>query len=225
MQQVKDIFFIRHGETEANKLRIHQSSDECLTPKGKLQAHHISHFLEGQKIDTLLCSTYVRARQTAEIISRALQVPYTEDENFVEVRRPDHIYGQRYYSKETLWYMWRLFRFQETSNWHQDGAENMFALRNRIENVKRTIATSEGDKIAVVTHDVFMNLFFEHVCTDRKLTFVQFVRILLTAKKTPNAAIVHMQYNNNAPKGMCAWQYVRIVDTSVKSSRTKAQRA
>lgn len=216
MGSVKNIFLIRHGETEANALHIHQSSDEVLTPKGRLQAHHISHFLEGQKIDTLLCSPYVRARETAEVISRQLRIPYTEDENFVEVRRPDHVYGQRYYSAQTLRYLWRLFLYQENPRWVSDGAENMFALRNRIENVKRTITQCEGNTIAVVTHDVFMNLFLEHVCREKSLTFFQFIRILIMAKKTPNAGVVHLQYLANAPKGVCAWQYVAMVDTNMK---------
>jgi broad specificity phosphatase PhoE len=213
---VKDIFFIRHGETEANKYRIHQSSDEHLTPKGRLQAHHISHYLEGLEIDTLLCSPYVRARETAEVLSRQLGIPFTETESVVEVRRPDHIYGQGYYSLETLRYMWRLYRFQEKPNWNWDGAENMFQLRNRIEDVKKTVASLEGEKIAIVSHDVFMNLFLQHVCREKKLSFARFVRILLLAKKTPNACVIHIQYYPEPPVGMCAWQYIKIIDTNTK---------
>ncbi len=209
---MKDIFLIRHGETEANKLHMHQSSDEALTSKGRLQAHHAVHFLEEQKIDTLLCSPYVRARQTAEIISRNLHIPYTTNESIVEIKRPDHIYGQGYYSVGTVLYMSRLFLHRENPNWRYDGAENMFMLRNRIEDAKRALIKTDGNRIAVVSHDVFMNLFLEHVCLEKSITLSHFMKVIIMTKKTPNAGIIHLQYNPKVPKGVCSWQLIETIN-------------
>ena len=218
MSTIKKIYFIRHGETEANKVRVHQSSDESLTPKGRLQAHHVAHLLEREHNDALLCSTYVRARETAEIIGEQLNVPYMTNESVVEIRRPDHLYGQRYYSSQTLFYMIRLFIHRENQNWDHNGAENMFMLRNRIEDAKEAILNIEGEKIAVVTHDLFMNLFLEYICREKKLSLLQYLRILILSKRTPNTGIIHMEFNPQAPKGVCPWQLVEIIDPAVQVS-------
>ncbi|MFT7507667.1 MAG: hypothetical protein ACI92I_000831, partial [Acidimicrobiales bacterium] len=30
-------------------------------------------------------------------------------------------------------------------------------------------------------------------------------------KKMPNTSIVHIQYNPDAPKGICQWQYIQLI--------------
>lgn len=212
LNSMKHLYLIRHGETDANKLRRHQNSDEKLNAKGRVQAHHVAHLLEGKKIDAILCSPYVRARETAEVISAQLQIPYATLESVVEIKRPDYIYGQRYLSFGTMMYMGRLFVHKENPNWRYDGAENMCMLRNRIEDAKHAIAKVDGEHIAVISHDVFMNFFLYYVCRDKSVTLSQFIKILLLTKKTSNATIIHLEYNPKAPKGVCAWQ---LIESSV----------
>jgi probable phosphoglycerate mutase len=208
---VKRIYFVRHGQTLANTLRIHQSADESLTHKGRLQAYHVAQKLRSLNVDTLICSTFVRARETAEIISDELSIPFTTEESVVEVRRPDHLYGQRYYSLQTILYLWRLFVYRETPSWDYNGAENIFALRNRIADTQNVIEGVEGEHIAIVSHDIFMNLFLVHVCRNKPLSLMDFLKILLVSKKTPNTTIFHFEFNKDAPKGVCAWQYMQTI--------------
>lgn len=214
---MKHIYLIRHGETEANKTHFHQSSDEPLSPKGHLQSEHISGILKKMQIDTLLCSSYTRARQTAEIISRNLDLPYTTTSCVVEFKRPDYLYGESYYSWHTMWYMWQLFAHSEDKFWDNDGAENMVGIRNRIVDTKHMIMECSGTNIAIVTHDIFMNMFLEFICREKKLTLWQFVHVLLATKKTPNTGIFHLQYDEGAPKGVCAWQLIEIIDPTKKN--------
>ncbi len=202
---VKHVYFVRHGQTEGNKKRIHQNADESLTVKGRLQAHHVAHVLETKGIEVLLSSPYRRARETSAIISDHIHLPFIIDDSVVEIRRPDHIYGQAYYSFDTLVYFFKLFNDREHPRWDYSGAENMFALRNRIEDVKRKIAKMEEDNIAIVSHDVFINLFLEHVCKQNKLTLKEFLQIIMKVKRTPNTGIIHMSYNDAATKGTCPW--------------------
>lgn len=208
----KHIYLVRHGQTEANKLRFHQSSDEGLSPKGRKQAHHVGLLLRDMHIDTLICSTYTRARETAGIIGEILGLPYTTNASLVEFKRPDYIYGQGYYSLQTLWYIWRLFINSENKSWDDDGAENMYAIRNRALDAKKMLSETEGEHIAVVTHDIFMNIFLELVCRQKKMGFFQFAHGLLLTKKTPNTGIIHLTYNADAPKGVCQWQLMGFID-------------
>ena len=211
---VKHIYFVRHGETEANKKHMHQSSDEPLSPKGRAQAHKVALLLETLQIDTLLCSTYTRARETAGIIEEVTGLPFSTSSSLVEIKRPDHLYGQQYYSLDTLRYFVELFFNRENANWMCDGGENMFALRNRVVDAKNLLIQTEGNCIAVVSHDIFMNLFLAHVCREQKLTLSEFFRILLRTKKTPNTGMIHFIFDSEAPKGVCAWQLVGVIDPS-----------
>jgi broad specificity phosphatase PhoE len=209
---IKHIYFVRHGETLANRTHTHQSSDEPLSPKGRAQAHRVALRLPSMEIDTLICSTYTRARETATIIGEELKLPFTTSHSLVEIKRPDHLYGQQYYSPDTLRYFVQLFMNRENENWLCNGAENMFTLRNRIADAKTLLMHTEGETIAVVSHDIFMNLFLAHVCREKKLTFKEFIHILLRTKKTPNTGMIHFMFDNEAPKGVCAWQLIETID-------------
>ena len=91
---MKHIYFVRHGETLANRKAIHQSPDESLTAKGKKQIQHAALKLKGKQIDTLICSPYTRARESAEIISTELQLPLNIENSVTEFRRPNYLYNK-----------------------------------------------------------------------------------------------------------------------------------
>jgi probable phosphoglycerate mutase len=214
---IKHIYFVRHGETLANRTHTHQSSDEPLSPKGRAQAHRVALHLEKLSIDALICSTFARARETAGIIEEVLELPFTTSSSLTEIKRPDHLYGQQYYSTDTLRYFVQLFMNRENQNWQCNGAENMFTLRNRIADAKSLLMETEGETIAVISHDIFMNLFLAHVCKEKKLTFKEFIHILLRTKKTPNTGMMHFMFDSEAPKGVCAWQLIETIDPATKS--------
>ena len=65
----KEIFLVRHGETDFNKeLRYQGHMDVDLNQKGYLQAQKISKRLSTQKIDEVYSSDLKRAKNTAEVI-------------------------------------------------------------------------------------------------------------------------------------------------------------
>lgn len=73
---MKKAILIRHGESEANIRGI--LSDELnhysLTDNGRKQAERIGHTLDGYHIDGIFSSPVLRARETAGIISKILNV-------------------------------------------------------------------------------------------------------------------------------------------------------
>lgn len=209
---MKHIYLVRHGQTDANKIHMHQSSDESLNAKGQKQARHVGLLLKNKNIDTLICSPYVRARQTAEIISEELAIPFYLDESLVEFKRPNDLYGKGYYSLSSIIYLLQFFLHREDPSWNNDGAENMFTARNRILDAKALFTKVEGENIVVVTHDLFMNMFLELVCKEKKLNLFQFVHGLILSKRTPNTGIIHLYYDERVPKGMCAWQLIEFID-------------
>lgn len=209
---MKHIYLVRHGETDANKIHIHQGSEESLNAKGQKQARHVALLLKNKNIDTLITSPFVRARETAQIIGEELELPFSTNESLVEFRRPNNLYGKGYYSFSSLLYMLQFFLHQENLRWNNDGAENMFTARNRIVDAQNMLIKSEGENIVVVSHAIFMDMFVELACKEKKLNLAQFIHGLLLSKRTPNTGIIHLYYDERIPKGMCAWQLIEFIN-------------
>ncbi len=77
------LYFTRHGKTEWNELRkVCGISESSLTQTGKLQAQNAAEYLKSNKIkiDQILCSPLQRAKETAQIISEALNIPFKTEE-------------------------------------------------------------------------------------------------------------------------------------------------
>lgn len=92
MITAKPFYMIRHGETEANAKRIMAGSlDSPLTETGRSQAKTIHAILEHLEIkpETIAHSHLSRARDTAQIINAALNVPFIEDNGLAELYAGD----------------------------------------------------------------------------------------------------------------------------------------
>ena len=72
------LYFARHGESEANVLRVisNRGSRHGLTEKGRWQAAELASNLKGSGATRIYSSPLLRACQTAEILSSALGVDY-----------------------------------------------------------------------------------------------------------------------------------------------------
>jgi broad specificity phosphatase PhoE len=68
---MKTIYFVRHGESEANAASIAAGGglDVELTEDGRQQAHRVGEDLKNKKIDLIVSSPMKRAFQTANIIA------------------------------------------------------------------------------------------------------------------------------------------------------------
>ena len=77
-----EIILLRHGESVGNaQARWQGQADYPLTDKGRAQAHALAEYwlAKGVTFDLILASPQVRARDTAQIIGQALNVPVEFD--------------------------------------------------------------------------------------------------------------------------------------------------
>jgi 2,3-bisphosphoglycerate-dependent phosphoglycerate mutase len=84
---VYQFVFLRHGESVGNaQSRWQGQSDYPLTEKGRAQATALAERWksEGAKFDLAITSTLMRARETAEIITSALNVKLETDDIWLE---------------------------------------------------------------------------------------------------------------------------------------------
>ena len=76
MLKRKPFYFLRHGQTEWNRLNLMQGqTDTPLNPTGLDQAESAARFLSKRKITPIITSPLRRARQTAELISSRINAP------------------------------------------------------------------------------------------------------------------------------------------------------
>jgi len=84
---VYQFVFLRHGESVGNaQARWQGQSDYPLTNKGRAQAKSLAERwkAEGVKFDLAITSTLMRARETAEIVTSALNVELETDNIWME---------------------------------------------------------------------------------------------------------------------------------------------
>ncbi len=82
------LYFIRHGESEKNILRLHSCAREKypLTENGRKAVEAYAEEFN-EPIDIILSSPLLRAKQTAEIFNQRLKVEIVLDEYLAEVDR------------------------------------------------------------------------------------------------------------------------------------------
>lgn len=74
--QMKQLFFVRHGESELNRQRIYAGqTDTPLTDRGREQARLAGSRSKNVPIDLIVSSPLSRALETAQIIAEAIGYP------------------------------------------------------------------------------------------------------------------------------------------------------
>ena len=82
---VKQLYFIRHGQTEWNAIKRMQGQwNSNLNETGREQADVNGRFLASQNIESLFVSPLDRTQQTAKIINRHINLPITLDDRIME---------------------------------------------------------------------------------------------------------------------------------------------
>jgi broad specificity phosphatase PhoE len=90
------IYFIRHGQTDSNKVRRFQTSDTPLSLEGEGQALKLAERFKDTEINEIWTSPMKRAQHTAEIINQYHQVTLTEKIELKEIKRPTVVEGKLY---------------------------------------------------------------------------------------------------------------------------------
>src|SRR3989338_5952122 len=84
------IFLIRHGETTGDvENRYGGDYDDHLTKKGGAQAKELAKKMRDKGIERIFASPLIRARETAEILGKALHAPVETTDNI----RERNLYG------------------------------------------------------------------------------------------------------------------------------------
>jgi broad specificity phosphatase PhoE len=72
------ILFVRHGKSLANASLTVGTPETTLAEEGLEQARITGQDLRGENVTAIVCSSFIRAQQTAEIIAAELGIPIHE---------------------------------------------------------------------------------------------------------------------------------------------------
>lgn len=144
MIPAKRFYMIRHGETEANASRTMAGSiDSPLTVTGRAQAEKVAKAIVTlePKPSVIIHSHLSRARDTATIINRALNLDMHEDPDFAEIHAGDW--------EGTSYKICRAFlhSFDDPPN-----GETYDEFIDRIKRGKNTYMTKHNSPVLIVCH-------------------------------------------------------------------------
>ena len=150
----KWIYFIRHGESEANANNICcGQGNPPLTENGKKQAEEARVMLKNVKFDTIFCSDLMRAMQTADIMLDHPDCIYTQD---VREIKTGHIEGTKRTELDKL-YGDTYVRARTVHDFSAFGGESDKEFVERIEKFLNKLSTEEvGEHVAVFCHAGFI---------------------------------------------------------------------
>lgn len=154
------IHLVRHGETEANRLRVMQGhSEEPLNDLGVRQCAALGRRLAGVRVDRIVSSDVRRAAMTAAIVSAFTRAPIQYDPALRE-RDPGELV-HRPYAESVPFFLDDKFepRGGESVPVFVDRVRRAFSGLVRAE---REISGGEGH-VAVVTHGMVCGAFIRHV--------------------------------------------------------------
>ncbi len=207
----KKVFFVRHGQTKMNYGSRHQGPDEPLTERGREQVRELIKFLREQNIDTLVSSNYARAKETADMVGKELNLTYTIEPSVREFGRPLSLYGRHHYSPASFRYIFDLYRNRLNLLWDKEGAENLAHVRERVRDARRMVEELPGERIAVISHRIFMTMFTETVCYDKPLSLLKFVKGLVGRRRIPNCGVLEFTCTASSPAQVCTWHLERTL--------------
>ena len=154
---MKNIYFVRHGESEGNQARLYQSSGTSLSEKGHLQAKLIADRFSNIEIETIISSDYIRAKQTAKYISEVTGKDIIENQLFRERKRPSIQENQSKEIPELIAIDKEIEDNWGGVEWKYSDEENFVDLRQRAKECFEFLENMTEDNIVVVTHKNFLH--------------------------------------------------------------------
>ncbi len=153
----------RHGESEANARKIFSCKkyDPEITEEGKKQIEATLPFYKSKKINKVICSPSLRARQSADIICKELNLVYEIDNDLIEVDLGD-LEGKSYEPSHRM----KIFHGIIT-NWVEGdkqlnftNGENYQDVKNRIEKLRNLYLDKED--VLLVAHNTLFALMMSY---------------------------------------------------------------
>lgn len=142
---MKKIYYVRHGESEANVAGIASGGEHetKLTENGRAQAKRAGQDFKGKNIDLIVCSPLGRTVETAQIIAREIGYdPEDIVDNILFIEREFGKYSGKLHSEYRA--------AVEAGN--EEGMESAGHMRRRVEEGFEWLKKLKAQNIVLVSH-------------------------------------------------------------------------
>ena len=193
---LKTFYFVRHGRTEGNAKDTYQGNDIPLSPEGEKQAESVAERFKNISTEMIFSSDYMRAKQTAEAISRKNGAEIKFSPLFREIRRPSEIIGKEKSDGEPKKIMDEIIRHELEPNWHYSDEETLFDADARARAALRFLLSRPEKKVAVVTHEMFLKMMISAMVETDAVRSVEFLRTIRYFMIGENTGITVAEYGD-----------------------------
>jgi len=144
---MKEIYLLRHAQSEGNKLGLFQGNlDFPLSEEGKKQALQTAELLKKFHFEVIYTSPQRRALETAKLIAERLNLPLKVDERLKEISYG--ILEGRKHSEVENWEPYQKWLEDPVKN-PLEGVDNLFEVQKRVLEFLKELSE---EKVLVVTH-------------------------------------------------------------------------
>lgn len=166
----KKIYFIRHGQTDHNGVRIFQSDIAKLNDHGVSQAKSVARKIPND-IEAIVSSPLLRAQETAKIIADKSNSTVEILSSLTEFKNPPIIRGKSYDDVDVskIYDDW-CSELLENSSYNSSDTENYYDLIERAREVLDFLAKRKEESLVAVTHSELIRAILGVVLVGDKLT-------------------------------------------------------
>jgi broad specificity phosphatase PhoE len=187
----KHIYLVRHGESDSNVDGVVRGHAAMLSEKGKQQAAMVAERIKKIGVDALISSPYPRTLDTAEAISKEINISIEENQLFVERRRPSELLGRSYLTdSESKRIMREIFDGYSSEGHRHSDEEAFMDLRARANAALDFLIKHPAERICVVTHSLFLRILFCAALNGPNFSGVDLQNAMRTAE-TDNTGVSH----------------------------------
>ncbi len=194
---MKTIYFLRHGQTELNRVWVHQFPATHLSNVGHEQASAAGEHFKDSPLDVIVTSDLTRAQETAKDIAAVTGTNIVSSDLFVELRRPRRLWGVSWAHPKTIWIMGLLYLFAGRPHWHYADEENLEEFHARARRALEYLANRPEQNMLVITHKGFMANLWGRMKHDGMDTIAQYRRALWKNLTIGNCCYLKATWTNN----------------------------
>lgn len=172
----KLIYFVRHGETVLNSEGVRQGPEGSLTEKGREQALSTAKRFPKHKgcPKIIYASPFERAKETAEIIAKELNLKIKYVDLLKERKNPSEIIGHWGGEPEIKQIIDRIDKSYHADDLRVSDEENFTDLKKRAKKLLDFISRRYHKRIIMVTHKIFLKMVISYMLYGDKLTASQY---------------------------------------------------
>ncbi len=156
---MKKIYFVRHGETDANSVGYVPGKGEPLNQHGFSQANRLAERVENLEVELFVTSDYLRAQQTLNPIVKTREATPSIEATFGEIFEPTSLHGLTDLDERVISHRRDRNFNVENADWRLEDGENFHDVFARITKAKEYLEQREENNILVTSHSFFIMLF------------------------------------------------------------------